>query len=498
MAFGKLGAMGRGMGHLGYLGGVSTFDIFVDSVNGSDANSGTTPALAKATLNGVTQRSGLRVGLARGSIFRESWTITSAGVSVGVYGSGNAPRLSNSVLHTSGWTLVSGTEYKKVIGYTALNAFQVSGSTVTKLILGTAGSLTSGQFGVTGTGGTTEVRVNIGSDPNAANIEIPASGTANLIVKASNTRLRDFASWFSPDNGVTIIPASTAIDSIIGDRLDIRYNAADGWNVHATNTAGTIPATNVDIQNSIIKRNGQTRTLSGSAGDGVSVHDTCTGRALFCDIQDNEKSGITNQFRVSFETFGCYFRNNNQEWLVLDDELGLGGGGTHKLQYSIIVVPGSSDGATYGVGTSSISKPTTTLAVRVENNVIYGESIVANRAGLRLIFGAMTAKNNIISGFARGIDWRSTDAGSLDNDYNDMFGNSSNYFTNGTPGVVAGAHDITSDPKFVNPATFDFSLQGTSPCINAGTNVGLTSDKSGVAVPLATNPCIGAYERLAA
>jgi hypothetical protein len=50
---------------------------------------------------------------------------------------------------------------------------------------------------------------------------------------------------------------------------------------------------------------------------------------------------------------------------------------------------------------------------------------------------------------------------------------------------------MENDPKFVTSGT-DFHLQSISPCIRAGTNVGLTQDYQGSTV--ATPPCIGAFE----
>jgi parallel beta-helix repeat protein len=49
-------------------------------------------------------------------------------------------------------------------------------------------------------------------------------------------------------------------------------------------------------------------------------------------------------------------------------------------------------------------------------------------------------------------------------DYNDVWNNAVNY----TGSAVAGAHDISADPLFVNAATHDFHIQSGSPCIDAG------------------------------
>jgi len=55
-------------------------------------------------------------------------------------------------------------------------------------------------------------------------------------------------------------------------------------------------------------------------------------------------------------------------------------------------------------------------------------------------------------------------------------------------------HGLNADPQFLDPANGDFRLNRSSPAINAGTDVGLTSDIRGWPVPMHGIPDIGAYE----
>ena len=55
------------------------------------------------------------------------------------------------------------------------------------------------------------------------------------------------------------------------------------------------------------------------------------------------------------------------------------------------------------------------------------------------------------------------------------------------------AHGGVTDPLFVSGGT-NFHLQAASPAINAGADVGLTTDFAGVPVPQGSAPDIGAYE----
>ena len=64
---------------------------------------------------------------------------------------------------------------------------------------------------------------------------------------------------------------------------------------------------------------------------------------------------------------------------------------------------------------------------------------------------------------------------------------------NGTASDVIGSN-IGVDPLMTDPANDNFKLNPHSPCINAGTDVSLTEDYEGNAVPQGSAPDIGAYE----
>ena len=53
---------------------------------------------------------------------------------------------------------------------------------------------------------------------------------------------------------------------------------------------------------------------------------------------------------------------------------------------------------------------------------------------------------------------------------------------------------VVTDPGLANASANDFHLRSGSPCIDAGTNVGLVKDYDGTAIPQGSAPDIGAYE----
>ncbi|MDD2526927.1 MAG: cadherin domain-containing protein, partial [Lentimicrobiaceae bacterium] len=62
----------------------------------------------------------------------------------------------------------------------------------------------------------------------------------------------------------------------------------------------------------------------------------------------------------------------------------------------------------------------------------------------------------------------------------------------GSPGT--GTNPVIGNPLFIDAANYDFHLQGGSPCIDAGTHVGIQYDPDEISIPQNGIPDIGAYE----
>jgi len=133
----------------------------------------------------------------------------------------------------------------------------------------------------------------------------------------------------------------------------------------------------------------------------------------------------------------------------------------------------------------------TTDAIEVDSsaNTIYNNVIYANGNGFD-VDAAVTIKNNIVNtsgtndiNIAAGV----TVTGGY-NVYEDA--------AKAGDGTYSGTSLWAADPLFTNAAGGDFTLTALSPCINAGTGVGLVLDYIGITVPspTGTNPDIGAYE----
>lgn len=119
-----------------------------------------------------------------------------------------------------------------------------------------------------------------------------------------------------------------------------------------------------------------------------------------------------------------------------------------------------------------------------------------------LIYGGdnLSIKNNIASGACNLFAYDLAASGNNTWDYNDYYNaNSGSVFKWGatlqtwaTWSASRDVHSIISNPIFVSTSIPELQLQSGSPCIKAGTNVGLTSDYAGNPVP--STPDMGAYE----
>ena len=145
---------------------------------------------------------------------------------------------------------------------------------------------------------------------------------------------------------------------------------------------------------------------------------------------------------------------------------------------------------------------------KIYNNVFYN-NVGSDSGGLAIRSSVpVTVKNNIFFSNNKGMFF--DQGGNILThtiDYNLYFGNtidiryggtsySATQVQNGQYYAATGyePHGIGLNPLFVNPTTFDFHLQQTSPAKDKGTNVGLTRDYDGTAVPQGSAVDVGAYE----
>ena len=101
--------------------------------------------------------------------------------------------------------------------------------------------------------------------------------------------------------------------------------------------------------------------------------------------------------------------------------------------------------------------------------------------------GNANITNTIITRYITGVQQES---GTVSEDYNLFYGNTAD-----RAGTVSfGAHDVSGDPHFVNPAGDNYHLTACSAAIDRGQDVGVTTDQDGNPRPVGAGFDIGAYE----
>ena len=232
-----------------------------------------------------------------------------------------------------------------------------------------------------------------------------------------------------------------------------------------------------------------------AADVGIHIHDmTVYGQAKGNGIKLNGASG-------TIERNYCYD----------NDYAGISAGYNEGQTLNVFVQYNLCTGNGYGFHQQLDTSGTTNISLY--NNVFwhnYNTDKITQYTREVLIvddLAALVGKNNILVGntdvngdhqeFATGV----TQTG-MDWDYN-CLQHAKIYYTAGKTwgqwqALGFDVNGINEDPLLTDPASADFTLQVTSPCIDAGVDVLLTQDYAGTPVPRGDAPDIGAYENLRA
>ncbi len=249
------------------------------------------------------------------------------------------------------------------------------------------------------------------------------------------------------------------------------------------------------------------KSVNDDAGYGYAVK--IYENTLGCDAPpDFETYGVT--FERSLEGGTYIYRNiirNVQAGLTFANPSDGANWRDVYVYNNLIYNIGQTDGA-YGGGIL-LGRLSDTYVLAINNfnflnNVIADNSAGQATYGIRVMGGTnityddLTIRNNIITAITQGdacpiyLDHVNADAVSIEN--NCFYGSSADAVVKASCVITSETtqNNITTDPLFVSAT--DFHLQAGSPCINAGTNVSLTSDFAGHRVPQNDTVDIGAYE----
>lgn len=284
------------------------------------------------------------------------------------------------------------------------------------------------------------------------------AGTATLNrVTSSNASTAAF--YFENSSSTTINTASSTTTStgsgfraitsstLTCNDCTVSGSAVDGFSI---SNSATLNCNRCKAYN-----NGSTG--DSTSGDGYTSHDTSTLNIHSSIAYGNYKSGVAVTGASSGEILNSSFYNNVQS---------TNGSGWDS----------SGD---VGIGINATGTWT------IKNNITYAHPVEFMITAVAVAGGATVTSNyNLFYDSLGGSAF----------DYNGVFYNFSNYKT----ASGKDANSLNTNPLFRDISSSNFLLLPTSPAINAGASVGLTTDYVSSSVPQGSSPDIGAYEFLLA
>lgn len=212
--------LGQGAG-----GAASSFDRYVDSVSGNDANAGTSEALAYQNLSALTLVDNGRYGLALASTWREQLTVDHP-ITIGTFGTGAPPILDGASPVSGTWTQPDSVTYPNVW---SISITKDSSATTSELL----GYWEDGVRPRIATNNTTDLQNNGGwiatsrtAQTTTIYIKAAANPNSDGIVREFSKRSLGFQGHTASLSGQS--PSSTIVGPIELKRYYGHYNAVSG------------------------------------------------------------------------------------------------------------------------------------------------------------------------------------------------------------------------------------------------------------------------------
>jgi hypothetical protein len=488
-----------------------TATYYVDATNGNDGNSGISLSTSWKTIakvNASNFNPGDQILFKRGEIWREQLTVPSSGsagnpITFGAYGSGNAPIINGSDL-VSSWQNYTSTIYKASLS----NQPQLVHMNNVKLTQGSnENSLNNNQWYWTG---------------NYLYLRDDAGSPSNV-----ETSQRDYGIYISGKNYITINGLET-------DKTGKTANAGYGIGIQGSSY--------IAVSNCVATQNNQNGILAGYGSSNITINS--------CTTHDNYMAGVSlydGLVTAAISNLTSY--NNTENGILLQNSVSTYGGiSSVRISNSLIYSNGNEgvdsagiSGATisatfyacasYGNGTVNPETNGHGIAIGsysgftisyclLYNNLSHGVYIAFGSAGNSVLNSTFynnggraigiagnnnTLKNNIMTESGYGSEIRiNSELSGVIVDYNlyykasgtkwDLNGTDYSSLSSWQTASGQDGHSIASNPLFTSAAANDLHLQIGSPAIDAGTDVSLTTDYDGTAVPQGFGVDMGAYE----
>ena len=525
----------RGVRRLSGVGGVLGDTYYVDATGGDDAKSGSAPNTAWQTVakvNASAFKPGDQILFKRGETWRgENLVVPSSGaadrpITFGAYGSGPNPLIDPSVEYND-FTLDAGSVWKRT--HAGVDLYQVFQDGARMIYSATRAAMVQGSFAYEG--GVVYVWCSDNGNPNTGHVidyctsqlgvAVKFNGKSHLIFDSLDVKKPNYTAYNTDLGGSSNIVVRSCEVSWAGIRsvligVDISGVRHDPTDVTVSNCVGhddldlsfwigrgtRLIVEDCETYNSGLDLSPRAKNYPAAThfANGILI----SGDAVDCIVRDNyvhdtyENAGIMDELSVGLHSSGCIIERNLVD-TVVSGVIGISVAGINTTVRNNIVLHAA------GKGVEFVNTPTSPL--------FYHNTLVNSTGSGRSIEGVtgtgIAIKNNIV--VRQGVTERFVSivaaAGT------GCVIDSNEYFQiNGTPRWFWGptaehtsfaawqgnpgdpdTNGLSSDPVFVAPYT-DLHLQTTSPCKNAGVDVGVTNDYDGRARPMGAAVDIGAYE----
>jgi len=507
-------------------------DYYVSAVGGNDGNSGlssTAPWRSIAKVNATSFAPGDRIFFARGGIWRESLLPRTSGVAgspitFGAYGSGTLPVLTGSNDLTSGRTWrksVSGTNtyYCYASGIEPPDMVWLNGVNGAR---GTAGSLADHQWDWNDRDSlgfsTVYIRDDSGSPSTTGVLIESAARTTCVSLSGQHHLVFENLELRHGDNYSTSVGIFNAVScaSVTVRNCKIHDGVSFVARFRGTGTAG-ITIENCEIYNALntwtYSQCLAIRDCNGARVRGNRIYNAL-GRVAACVSVLGSSSNVVFEDNEVYNGIGdlVYLREGSHDNIVRWNHIH----GTTSMRSSnaVMMRQGANNNRVYGnlivrvsvaIQISDVDGVTT--GNKIYNNTIDNRDISTETIYVRGSHTNTEIKNNIIytnNGSGDYALWVNT-AGMVTSNYNRWYNTGTgptwywvgtsytqSQFSNYKTASGQDRNSSTGDPGFVSSS--DRHLSSGSPCIDAGTNVGVTEDYDGTMIPQGSAPDVGAYE----
>lgn len=227
--------------------------------------------------------------------------------------------------------------------------------------------------------------------------------------------------------------------------------------------------------------------IKNFSNSGISIYNTTNTTIQNCDLHDNSAKGILLD--------NCDNSNSIRRNKIYDNSTGIyidgDSGACSPRIINNLIYNGPSLSTPTGI--YIYTSPTNTASPTIYHNTLDGGGETGT-IGIEISNNGGTVapdiQYNIISNHEQGIIESETSS-SPNLDYNDVYGNTTNYSGSG---LSPGTNSLSQDPLYTAPGNYDYHLESGSPCIDTAITSLISQDLDRKTRPQGSEPDLGCYE----